>query len=140
MTKEHWKTFTEGIIAKCSEQKLEMHIQDLLEKNSLPEIEELPLQEAIDKIWTRILAIILNSCIDTLPHYWKLNEDMKCHNIEKKKRKYEERNHVHTAKLAYLWHLCNHPGKLARKDNELFRLYWIHKITKYNEDYHDEEL
>jgi len=76
------------------------------------------LQEDIDKIWTRILAVILNSCIETLPHYWKLNEDVK--NRARKKKKYDERNHLHTAKLAYLWHLCNHPNKLATKDTEHF--------------------
>ena len=140
VSKDHWEKFDEGIITKCSERKLEMHIQELLEKNYSSDMEEIFLQDAIDKIWMRILAIILNSCIDNLLHYWKLNEDTKDQNIDRKKKKYENRNYLYTAKLAYLWYICNHPGKLVAKDNELFRLNWIHKIKKYNEDYHDEEL
>ena len=129
MTKEHWVTFAECIASKSIEQKLEMHVQDLLDKKNLSNVDEdSSLQEAIDKIWIRIIAIILNSCIDALPHYWKLNADMKCQTIKRKKRKKEKCNHLHTAKLAYLWHLCNHPGKLLAKDNEHFRLNWTCKI------------
>ena len=67
VSKDHWEKFTEGIITKCSERKLEMHIQELLEKNYSSDMEDTFLQDAIDKIWMRILAIILNSCIDNLP-------------------------------------------------------------------------
>ena len=43
------------------------------------------------------------------------------------------------AKLAYLWHLYTHPGKLLARNNKSFRQNWQHKICKYNLDYDDEE-
>ncbi len=141
VNKEHWEKFAEGIANRCKERNLEMLIQELIDTHySSSDREQASLQEGIDKIWMRILAIILNSSIDTLPHYWKLNADTRCQNLDRKKKKYEDRTHVHTAKLAYLGYLCNHPDKLALKDNERFRLNWILKITKYNKDYDDEDL
>src|SRR6266542_2737617 len=88
----------------------------------------------IDKMWNRISSIVLNSCIEGLPHFWISSDNTnKC---KKKKKHLQTKNHTHTAKLIQLWHSQLNTRRITRfEDIQKLIIHWKKKILKYNADY-----
>ena len=113
VTKEHLEKFEILIREKSTNRKLEEHIKGLESKalanlnaptdtcdKGIPDQQSQTWGMDIDKIWAKISSIILNSCIEGLPHFWiSSNPTNKC---KKKKKRLQETNHTHTAKLIQL--------------------------------------
>src|SRR6266498_4535079 len=87
----------------------------------------------IDKVWNKISSIILNSCIEGMPHFW-ISSDNK-HKCKKKKKRLQTKNHIHTAKLIQLWYSRLRPNLNQPGNEQSFKMDWERKISKYNNDY-----
>ena len=129
VTKTHLETFDLLINEKSAIRKLEHYINNLesIERsirfsNSNVNVTSQPSwQIEINKVWNRISGIVLNSCIEGLLHFWVFTDVTSCP-IKKKKKKFKEKNHIHTAKLIQLWYTCQHLRKACFRYDQLFRI------------------
>ncbi len=135
VTKDHLEKLEILIKEKCANRKLEEHISGLESKaiayctglqatniNGLPEQQQQIWGTEVDKVWAKISSIILNSCIEGLPHFWiSSNPTSKC---KKKKKRKEKLNHTHTAKLIQLWYGCLNPKKDYLWNDLRFKFIW----------------
>src|SRR5947207_1662115 len=80
----------------------------------------------------RIINIIKNSCIDTLPHSWSKPKKLN----RKIPNPVKLQNHINTAKLINLYRSGSSSDDLPAHFNEpSFLNEWSSKINTYNSDY-----
>ena len=68
---------------------------------SRPHTQTIPdnAQGNLDTLWNKIVSLIINSCIESLPHFWVYEDKT----INKQKKKKRVIPYKHTAKLSNLW-------------------------------------
>ena len=107
ITKDHWKSFQNTIDEKSEHRALSKHIDELTMLISFPLPSLNPpvtphlftFQKLIDDTWLRIINIIKNSCIDTLPHSWSKPKGP----TRKFPKSINLQNHIHIVKLISLY-------------------------------------
>jgi len=113
VTKDHLEKLENLIKEKSENRKLDVHLSGLETKamtycngllatniKGIPEQQQQAWGTEVDKVWAKISSIILNSCIEGLPHFWISSNPIS--KEKKKKKRKENSNHTHTAKLIQL--------------------------------------